>query len=688
MERLTRFRSNLLILLFCVVLVFFGLKLYDMQVIATNGNTDNRSTFTTYTRVKASRGDMLDTKGNILVGNRASYDLVINHYVLASANGTNDHLYRLVMLCKELGIQYNDHLPISMERPFSYTLSEYSSAWQSYFQKFLNHVGGLDSDITATLLMEKLRDYYGIPNSWNDYEARLVIGVWYEMSLRNCVSSLPNYVFLSDADDASLSAIIELNVPGMTPEATTVREYNTKYAAHILGYVGAMSPAQWEYFKNIDGYAMDAHVGQDGLEEVYEEYLHGVDGLREDVVTTDGTLISSRYIVEPKAGANVEISIDINLQMAAEDTLAKIIEDLKAQEKGKDGQDAGGGAVTAINVKTGQVLVCGSYPTFNLDTFFEDYEANSTNPLAPLYNRALLATYPPGSTYKMNMVISAIDSGHLSSTEKIYSSGLYKKYNLNVSCHYWGNYHLIHGNINAATALERSCNYFFYELGDRVPIAVSDATAKALGLGEKTGVELFEVTGYRANPETKKLLHKGDNASWYMGDQILAAIGQSENQFTPIQLCNYAATLANRGKRYKATFLNRVVSADYTQLLEESMPKIVSTLDISDDAFKAYTEGMYLASSTEWGTAASTFYRYPIKVASKTGTAEIGITGASDNASFICYAPLDDPEIAVSVYVERGGHGSTLAAVAKAIFDIYFEVGEVGDVNSFENQIS
>ena len=216
MERLTRVRINLLILLFCVVLVFFGLKLYDMQVIATSGNTDNRSTFTTWTRVKASRGDMLDTNGNILVGNRASYDLVINHYVLASANGTNDHLYRLVMLCRELGIEYNDHFPVSLERPFTYTLTEYSSAWQSYFQKFLNHVGGLDSDITAALLMERLREYYGIPISWNDYEARLVIGVWYEMSLRNCVSSLPNYVFLSDADEESLSAIIELKV---TPKA-------------------------------------------------------------------------------------------------------------------------------------------------------------------------------------------------------------------------------------------------------------------------------------------------------------------------------------------------------------------------------------------------------------------------------------------------------------------------------------
>ncbi len=689
MERMTRMRVNVILLVFFAVVLFFGFRLYDVQVIETGGKTDNRSTFTTYTYVKAARGDILDKNGNVLVSNRASYDLVLNHYVLTSANGTNQYLYDLVMLCQKLDIQYNDHFPVTLERPFSYTLENYSSVWQGYFQKFLAHVDGLDSDITASLLMERLRQYYGIPIHWSDEEARLVIGVWYEMSLRNCVQSLTSYVFLSDADDESLSAIIELGVPGMRPEATTVREYNTKYAAHVLGYVGAMSPEQWEYYKNIDGYAMDAHVGQDGLEQVYEEYLHGVDGMRKDVMTVDGTLISSQFIKEPQAGANVEISIDINLQMAAEDQLAKVIETLRAQEKGEDGADAEGGAVVAIDIKTGQVLVCASYPTFDLSKFFEDYSENYNNPLGPLYNRALQAAYPPGSTYKMNMVISAIDSGTLGGTETILTKGLYTKYGMNIACTMWSGYHLTHGRIAAAEALQKSCNYFFYELGDRTDIKFTDAVAKALGLGEKSGVELYEETGYRANPETKALLHKGDNASWYQGDQILAAIGQSENQFTPIQLANYTATLANRGTRYKATFLNRVVSADYDKLLEESIPQIVSTLEISDDAYGAYTQGMYMAAHTDYGTAAGTFYKYPIKVAAKTGTAQNGKgEGFSDNAAFVTYAPFDDPQIAVAVYVENGGHGSSLGSVAKAVYDVYFEVGEIGDVNTFENQPS
>jgi len=242
MERINRRRAGLVLLLFLLVLGFFAFKIYDLQIIETGGNTNNATTFTTLIRVKAARGDILDTNGNLLVSNRASYDLVVNHYVLLNAKGTNDHLYKLVQKCKEVGVTYKENFPISQERPFVYTLDEYNSAYQSYFQTYLNYMGGLDSDITAPLLVEKLRDRYDIPAEWSDEDARLVIGLRYEMALRNCVPSLASYVFLADADDEELSAVVELNIPGMNVEASTVREYNTKYAAQILGFVGAMNP--------------------------------------------------------------------------------------------------------------------------------------------------------------------------------------------------------------------------------------------------------------------------------------------------------------------------------------------------------------------------------------------------------------------------------------------------------------
>lgn len=694
MERITRFRAQMLILLLGIILVLFAFKLYDLQIIETGGSTNNVTTFTTYTRVKASRGDLLDTNGNILVGNRASYDLVLNHYVMLTADGTNDYLYQLIKRCELAGIEYTEHFPISMDRPFVYTLDQFNSSWQSYFQIYLNGLD-LDSDITAPLLVKRLRTYYKIPAEWTEEEARRVIGLRYEMDLRGCVGSLANYVFLTDVSDEDLSAIVELNIPGLMVEASTVREYTSKYAAHILGFVGPMNADQWEIYKDDPDYAMDSEIGQAGFEKAFEEYLHGVDGIRVDEVTTDGTLVRSYYEQEPKAGSNVEVAIDINLQRAAEDGLANVLETLRSSEdEDADGKDAEGGAVVAMDVQTGQVLVCASYPSYDPATYFENYSEILEADYDPLYNRALLGTYPPGSTYKMSMVIAGIDSGIINSQTQIYDRGTYTKYESSgfaPKCLYLTNYGMIHQNLTAAEALQVSCNYFFYDLGDRIGLSAMDSTAKGLGLGESTGIELPENTGHRANAETKKLLYSGDKAGWYQADQITAAIGQSDNRFTPMQLCSYAATLANRGTRYKATFLNRVVSADYRDLLAQSEKTVLSTMDISDDAYLAYSTGMQLVSkkTENWsGTASATFNDYPIAVAAKTGTAETGILGTSDNGAFICYAPADNPRIAIAVYGEKAGHGSSLANIARDMLDIYFEVGEIGDVATYENKLS
>ena len=692
MERITRLRVRILLIVFAVLVLFFGFKLYQLQIVETEGQAHmNETTFTTYVRVKASRGDILDTNGNLLVSNRASYDLVLNHYVLITADGTSDYLYQLVNRCKEAGVTYTEHFPISMERPFVYTLDQYNSSWQSYFQEYLANVGGLDSDISAPLLVQRLREHYELPAEWTDEEARLVIGLWYEMDLRRYVGSLPLYIFLPDVSDAHLSAIMELSIPGLMVEASTVREYNTKYAAHVLGFVGPMNAEQWEKYKDDPDYTMDSEIGQDGFEAVFEEFLHGVDGLREDTVTVSGELVSSRYLVEPKAGANVEVSIDINLQRAAEETMAEIYENLRANPE-MDGYDCQGGAVVAINVKTGQLLVCAIYPTYDLSTYFENYEEILNADYGPLYNRALLGEYPPGSTYKMSMVVAGINNGYINSETLVYDAGVYNEYapGFAPKCLYYTNYGQLHQNVNAAVALQVSCNYFFYDLGDKIALSAMDETAMYLGLGEPTGVELYENIGHRANRETKRELYPGEAGDWFMADQITAAIGQSDNRFTPIQLCVYASTLANRGTRYKATFLNRVVSADYRELLVHNEVEVMSTFEINDDAYKAYTEGMYLVTQkTDWtGTAYSTFKDYPIKVAAKTGTAENGILDASANGAFVCYAPLDDPQIAIAVYGERVGHGSSLAVIAKNILDIYFEVGEAGDVTAYENQIS
>ena len=706
MERITRRRVVLILSLFCLLLGFFVLRLYNLQIVEPDGDTDNVKKFYTVTRVKAARGDILDRNGNVLVTNRATYDLVFNHFVIVSTTNTNDHLLRLVQTCRDLDVDYIDHFPITADAPFAYTLDEISSSWQKHFQAYLPTIGrGVDSDISAPVLMRTLRDYYDIPETWSDADARAVIGIRYELRLRSDITNLPNYVFMEDVDNRSLAAILELGIPGLKTEESMVRVYNTQYAAHILGYIGEVTGDQWDkLYKDKEGYEKDTLVGQSGFEEAFEEYLHGVDGYRVDVTSVDGTLLDQYYKTDPKtgreyrpiSGSNVELTIDINLQTTAEEQLDALISALRATEdpnpdddKIPDGSDIEGGAVVVMDVKTGKVLACASYPTYNLSTFRDDWDELKDAEFAPLYNRALLATYVPGSTYKMSMIVSAMNAGIVAPSSTIEDKGVYDKYNnFDPKCLYWSKNGLTHGHVTGSYALCVSCNYYFYHIADRINWDIVDSTAKNLGLGEPTGVELFERTGYRANAETKALLYTDpDRSGWYPADRILASIGQSDNRFTPMQMCVYTSTLANRGTRYKATFLNRVVSADYQKLEYVNDPIIVSQFEISDNAYASYTQGMLDVTTHEKGTASKIFKDYPIRVAAKTGTAETD-SGGSDNGAFVCYAPFDNPQIAIAVYGEKAGHGSTMGQIAKAILDTYFESEIVGDVVTGENEVS
>lgn len=709
MERISKVRAIALLLIFATILSLYSIRLFNLQIIETDGNTDNTEVFVTQTRVKAARGDILDRNGNILVGNRASYDLVFNHYVITSSDNTNDSLMKLIEKARELGITYLDHFPITKDRPFEYTLTDYTNAWQGYFQSYLRE-RDMDSDITAPLLVQTLRQRYKIPEEWSDADARAVIGLRYEFDLRGVVN-LSNYIFMEDVSDEHLSALLELNTPGLMVESSTVREYYTSYAAHILGTMGAMSNEQWEKvkaaYKEGTGkeYYMDAQMGQSGFEAAFEEYLHGVDGLRRDEVDKNGAIISQEYYEgkEPQAGNNVETTIDINLQIIAEDALADIIDWLQNPEDSKTdknqepaGRDVEGAAVVVMKVKTGEILACASYPTYNPQTYNEDYNEILEADFDPLFNRAFHATYAPGSSYKMVTLTAAMEYGYQGTIfqygQTIETLGKYRRYEdqgFAPACLRWNtNPGRTHGVIDAAKALEVSCNYFFYELADLyMDGATLDKTAKGFGLGEKTGIELDEAVGMRANAETKAKLYKGAQANWSVGDKLNAAIGQSENRFTPLQMCVYVATLANKGVRMKATFLNRVVASDYRTLVLENEPTVASTMKMSNATYSTIVQGMKQVITGELGTARETMRGTSVEVAAKTGTAETGRLG-SDDGSFVCFAPADDPEIAIAVFGEKAAHGSTLGRVAREVIEYYFYQAQASSVTTNENQLS
>ncbi len=686
------FRVTALVLMAALMLGIFSVRLYGIQVVESAQQEDTPpGSYTYYTRVTAARGEILDRNGTVLVGNRASFNIVLIYPVLFSSEDPNGSLRSLTNLAVQNDLKIVDHLPVTSEKPYEYTKDQYSSAWNDYFKAFLA-AREWDSDISAPQLIRRLSERYHIPEDWSEEEARRVISVRYELELRHC-TNLPNYVMLEDVDAVSLAAMKELNVPGVTVEKSTVREYYTDYAAHILGRVAPMSPKEYEYYKQYD-YAMDAQVGKEGLEKAFELELHATDGLLETTIASDGTILEEHYINEPIAGNNVELSIDIDLQKTGEDELKKLILDLR--ENGLNGsdraKDAEGGAVVAISVKTGEVLVCASYPTFDLSTYSENYNDLLEQDYAPLYNRAVQGEYPPGSTFKMVTTIAAVNAGTIKPGFEVVDQGVYRRfedvgYLPRCMLYTTTNGGATHGSINVMEALSVSCNYYFYEIGWMVGIDAIDKTAQALGLGEPTGIEIFEETGHRANPEVKDALYKGDYSVWYGGDTVSAAIGQSEHRYTPMQLCTYTAALANRGTRYQSTFLRRVLSSDYEELVRQKEPVVLNSLAISDDAYTAYTEGMRLAVTSYSGTSHGIFGNYDVAVCAKTGTAEHG-SGGSDNASFVLYAPADDPEIAIAVYVEKGAQGGNLGKIAKAILDVYFSEASAIDTVPAENVLN
>lgn len=690
MERRARFRTGVFVAVILVIMALFTFRLYALQTSLTEEEIRTSNSLTIWTTVDAARGKILDRNGTVMVGNRASYNLIMIGYVFFNGPSPNESLLELLALCDELGIDVESDFPVSETRPYTYTLEDYSEAWQSYFRKFLTS-RGWDPDMSAQNLMRNLREDYNIPDGLTEEEAYRLIAVRFELELRT-IEGMPldNYILARDVSSEDLAAVMELGVPGVLVETTTVREYNTTYAAHLLGHTGSMDA--YEYENLYPDYAMDAVVGKEGVEYTFEKYLHGTDGLLETTILSTGEVLEQKYLATPEPGNNVELTIDLGLQMTAENALAQVIQNLQENGVGsqKEGKDADSGAVVVLDATNNEVLAMASYPTYDPARYNLDFNELAEADGNPLLNHALQGLYPPGSIYKMVTAIAAMEFANVGAYYQVTDQGVFTKYELQgyaPACHIWRSSGRTHGTVNMMQALAVSCNYYFYEVGLQVATENVDYVAERLGLGEPTGIELYEETGTRANAETKAEIFAGtDMEAWVDGDKLQASIGQSLNSFTPLQMACYVSALANQGTRYKATLLSRVVSWDYQDLILESQPEIASQLDMDEKTIACINEGMKMTVSDYSGTANSYLSDYPIAVAAKSGTAQHG-SGGSDNASFVCYAPADDPQIAIAVYVEHGAQGGNLANVVRPILDAFFSQESKYETTYNENTV-
>ena len=661
-------RFNIVSVLVILLIILIFIKLFNLQIV--NGVTyreQSERRLLKSTPVTATRGEITDRFGRPLVTSRMGFNLVAYKEYIDNKN-INDLIIEIVNVLDKYNVSYYDTLPLDENGEFNFSNPDYNSESIEKNIKNFKKSNEFDEQMTGKEILDFLIKKYEIKNKYTKEQKRKIAGVRFEMELRSFNSSTP-YTIASDVPMEVVSVIREQNhkFQGINVSVEPIRtNVNGTIASHILGRVGRIYKEEYDVLK-YKGYGMNDTLGKDGIEKIMEEYLKGTDGIQNIEQSFDGRTMKVLETQEPIPGNNVILTLDLNMQKIAEDSLAETIRKMSGNP---ESYGASAGAVCVIDVNNGEILATASYPTFNQNTFNEDYKSLLENNAKPMWNRAISGTYAPGSTFKMLTAVAALESGVTTTNEIINDLGIYRYYessNYTPACWVYTDTGRTHGDQTVVQALENSCNYYFYEVGRRMGIDKLTEYGKKFGLGEFTGIELpGESKGIFASKEYRKKI----DSVWYPGDTLQASIGQSDHLFTPLQLANYVATLANGGTRYKVHLIKEIKSGIDSKVIYKNEPEVVEKIEISDKNYKAIIDGMRAVSET--GTASNVFADYPIPVGGKTGTASV--PNGTANALFVAVAPLDDPQIAIAIVIEHGGHGNYAAPIAKNIISYYMQL--------------
>ena len=672
-------RFNVLIVIVYLVGIILLVRLFNLQII--NGQEYRQTSNTRLSResiLKSSRGEILDRTGNVLATTKTTFGLEL--YKTKTDDDTlNNCLLNLINLLEKYNISYPNNFPINENKEFTISGDDLS-AWLKKYKLLENS----NSEDAINYFINK----YKIKNeNWNDI--RKIIALRYEITTKG-YSNTKSLNISENVPREIIAQITERNYefPGITITHESSRSYTYgSLASHIIGYIGKIS--ENEYKEKSDIYQNDDYVGRTGIEGLFESYLRGKDGKEEIEMSVDGTVTGETVTKEAVQGSNVVLTIDASLQNISEEALRNNIEKIRNGGFGKS-YDAHGGAVVTIDVKNGEILSMASVPDYDPGVWVGGISVENYNQIKEqnsLFNKAISGTYAPGSIFKMVSAIAGVETGAITTREYINDTGVYTRYrDYQPKCWYYESYHRGHGPLNVAGAIQKSCNYFFYETAYRMGIDNLVRYAKYFGLGNKTGIELpSETAGILASPETSKKLNK----NWTSGNTLQAAIGQGDTAFSPVQLAKYIAMVANGGNKVNPTIVKTILNSDGTEASKFEIDNFAKEklgltsneeehIDISQDTLQTVLEGMRSVTDTG-GTASSVFKNYDIEVGGKTGSAE---AGNNVNAWFAGFAPYDNPEIAVVVMVENGGHGYYTAEVAKEIISEYFGM----NINSNEIQ--
>lgn len=714
-SQLTRFRVMAAMAL--AVLAIYLVVLFNTQVVHHEEYlAKSIQTITRMENVEASRGIITDRSGRTLVTNQSTYSLTFDASLLKPGENQNDAILRLVTLCRDQGVAWEDNLPLSLDGAAHFTVDTLTDTQKSRFFSYLRDLKPtrellaayvrqhpellkppkegetaldpatakdtellkqtnsaaltnsllLNAGVTPAKLFDWMREDMKLSDDYSDSDARLILGVRYELKLRKLGANNNAYVLAQNVDVAFCSLISDGQFQGAKIIRSSARQYATTYAAHILGTVGRIPDYTDEWEDR--GYLMDDTIGLSGAEAAFEDYLRGTDGKRMISVNSDGKITGEYYSVEPRSGYTVELTVDLKLQQAVEDTLAVKV----AQLNQKDHLDSRGAAAAVIKVGTGEILALASCPSYDLSTWRKDFAELRDDPAKPLTNRAASSAYAPGSTLKPATAVAALESGATTPSETLFDTGYWKYPSTTWNGGTWCWKHSGHGKVNATTAITNSCNYYFAEMGYRMGLDTLNEYYSALGLGEPTGIEIGEKTGRQATNEG------GSNqAPW-------AAYGQADQLYTPLQLANYIATLVSGGQHCPAHLLKSVKSYDNSEIIATGDTTPLNTLNISDSTLQAVKKGMY-GYTQPGGMVYSYFKDCIVSAGAKTGTAQLG-GGLKNNGVFVAFAPYDDPEIAIALVLEKGDAGAALATTAVDIINAYFDREDTASILP-ENQL-
>ena len=661
-----RIRFNIVTTIVYIIGIILLIQLFNLQIIhgAEYRETSN-SRLTRESVIKAARGSIKDRTGVNLVSVDNGYSVEI-YSSKVDDQELNNSIQKLIEILESNEDEFVDNLPIQAD-PIQFTQESEEE------QKNWKTSNNFDENLSAEEVFNKLKEEYEITTDDNVL-ARKIMAIRYEID-RNGYSTTRSVTIAKEISNTSAVQIREQNsmLAGMYVVTEPVVSYQSgSLASHVIGYVGAISAEEYE--ENKDIYSNDDIVGKSGIQYVFEDYLRGTDGVRQVDMTVDGAVTSEYTAEEAIAGSDVILTIDANLQKVAEDALKQNIEDI-ADGKFGEKYDAEAGAVVVMNVDTGEILAMASYPDYNPQKYYEEYTVDDTG---KYLNRAISAAYPPGSTFKMAVAAAALDTDEITPTTRVNDRGVYPNSD-GQACWYYRSYGRGHGYLNVTQAIKYSCNYFFYDMGARIGIDTIAEYARKFGLGERTGIELEgEISGTVASREYAESLGQG----WYLSDTLSAAIGQSYNNFTPIQMARYISMIANNGKNVDVSIVKSIIRSDGTEVSDEEIDNYVKEkigtenentedVDLSEEDARAIKRGMRGVTSEAGGTAYSYFTDLDIEIAGKTGSAQTGVDGEA-HAWFAGFAPYDDPEIAVVVFVEKGGSGGYTSDVAKKIIEEYF----------------